>query len=152
MVEDLRERRSDALYTYLQGLLEDTSYINIRSIAPSAGPARGALRQPIEVLYTPLKSRGPGRPAAVAGGADTSALAEMWMERSVVLPELLGRHPRLLIEGQPGLAPPRRVAAGCCAPLVPGGRPRRRHRLSAGCVARSGMNARAQERRRMNPA
>jgi len=104
VVEDLRERRSDALYAYLQGLLEDTAYINIRGIAPSSGHARGALRQPIETLYTPLRSLDPRIPRLgnVAEGDESTALDETWIERSVLLPELLGRHPRLLIEGQPG--------------------------------------------------
>lgn len=57
-VTELGKRRSDALYGYLRGLVEETAYLNIRGIAPSAANVRGALRQPIEALYTPLSCRG----------------------------------------------------------------------------------------------
>lgn len=78
--------------SYLEALIDQTSHINISGIS-SEGSVKGALRHPIEKLYTLLRSWGElaspregGRPA----------------EGLVSLPELLPRHPRLLLEGQPG--------------------------------------------------
>ncbi len=73
--------------TYLEDLVDHTDHINISGIATEH--ARGALRHPIERLYTPLSSR---------GGIGESGLQP---ERSA-LAEILPRHRRLLIEGQPG--------------------------------------------------
>jgi len=70
---------------YLEALIDRTSHINIGGIS-SAGSVKGALRHPIEKLYTPLRSRGDFE--------DLRGLAG--------LPDLLPRHPRLLLEGQPG--------------------------------------------------
>jgi len=69
---------------YLEALLVQTSHINISGISV-AGSVKGALRYPIEKLYTPLRSRG------------AVSLGDL-----VGLPELLPRHRRLLLEGQPG--------------------------------------------------
>jgi len=70
---------------YLEALIDRTSHINISGIS-SAGSVKGALRHPIEKLYTPLGSRG-----------DLEDLRGL-----IGLPDLLPRHPRLLLEGQPG--------------------------------------------------
>src|SRR6185436_7215552 len=70
---------------YLEALVDRTSHISISGIS-SAGSVKGALRHPIEKLYTPLRSRGDLE--------DLRGLAG--------LPDLLPRHPRLLLEGQPG--------------------------------------------------
>ncbi len=45
------------LTAYLRDLIDRTDHINIAGIA--AQHTRGALRYPIERLYTPLSSRGP---------------------------------------------------------------------------------------------
>lgn len=76
---------------YLEALLEQTSHINISGIS-NAGSVKGALRYAIEKLYTPLRSRG--------GAGDGLDFGERG--GSVGLPDLLPRHPRLLLEGQPG--------------------------------------------------
>jgi hypothetical protein len=78
---------------YLAALIAQTGHINVSGISV-AGSARGALRYPIERLYTPLRSR------ADAAGLGTSA--RRMAEGLVGLPDLLPRHPRLLLEGQPG--------------------------------------------------
>jgi calcineurin-like phosphoesterase family protein len=69
---------------YLQALIDRTSHISISGI--SSGSVKGALRHPIEKLYTPLRSQD-----ALAGLRGFSGL-----------PDLLPRHSRLLLEGQPG--------------------------------------------------
>ncbi len=103
-VAELGKRRSDALYGYLRGLMEETAYLNIRGIAPSAANVRGALRQPIEALYTPLRCRGDFgrdlRAGALSEGIEP--MGEALAGGLVELPELLTHHPFLLIEGQPG--------------------------------------------------
>jgi len=77
---------SAALRAYLKALIDRTSHINISGISSST--VKGALRHPIEKLYTPLRSRG--------------ELTELGDRSPAGLPELLPRHPRLLLEGQPG--------------------------------------------------
>jgi hypothetical protein len=75
---------------YLEALVEQTGHINISGIS-TAGSVKGALRYPIEKLYTPLRG-------TYAGLADPSGLAD----GLVVLPDLLPLYKRLLLEGQPG--------------------------------------------------
>jgi hypothetical protein len=75
------------LTPYLEGLIDRCDHISVAGIGSSH--ARSAIRHPIERLYTPLSSRG------------DSALGGLREDR-VSLPELLPRHERLLIEGQPG--------------------------------------------------
>jgi hypothetical protein len=77
---------------YLKALIVQTSHINISGIS-NVGSVKGALRYAIEKLYTPLRSRG-----------EIGDLGDLGrrMEGSVGLPDLLPRHPRLLLEGQPG--------------------------------------------------
>lgn len=70
---------------YLEALIDRTSHISISGIT-GTGSVKGALRHPIEKLYTPLRSRGD-----LEGFRGLSGL-----------PDLLPRHPRLLLEGQPG--------------------------------------------------
>lgn len=77
---------------YLEALLVQTSHINISGISV-AGSVKGALRYPIEKLYTPLRSRAEHE-LDVRGGRPGDGL--------VGLPDLLPRHRRLLLEGQPG--------------------------------------------------
>ena len=67
-------------------MLEQTGYINISGIGSGVGRTRTATRYPIEQLYTRLRSRG----------------VETLDRESSDLAELLPRHNRLLIEGQPG--------------------------------------------------
>jgi hypothetical protein len=69
---------------YLKALIDRTGHISISGIFSAS--VKGALRHPIEKLYTPLRSRG-----------DLEDLRGL-----VGLPDLLPRHPRLLLEGQPG--------------------------------------------------
>lgn len=69
---------------YLGALIDRTSHISISGI--SSGSVKGALRHPIEKLYTPLRSQGD-----LVGLRGFSGL-----------PDLLPRHSRLLLEGQPG--------------------------------------------------
>jgi hypothetical protein len=80
---------------YLEGLVQQTSHINISGIS-NAGSVKGALRYPIEKLYTPLRSRGDLGDFGGRGERDRLS------EGLVGLPDLLPRHPRLLLEGQPG--------------------------------------------------
>ncbi len=103
-IAEARKRRSDALYAFLRGLVKETAYFNIRGIAPSAARAPVALRQPIEALYTPLRSHGElsRRTWADARPEAGEQQGELLAGGSVELPQLLARHGRLLIEGQPG--------------------------------------------------
>jgi hypothetical protein len=75
---------------YLEALIAQTSHINISGISV-AGSVKGALRYPIEKLYTPLRSR-----------AETVGLGGLRGDGLVGLPDLLPQHRRLLLEGQPG--------------------------------------------------
>lgn len=84
--------RAADLTDYLRDLVDQTDHISISGIGASR--ARGAHRYPIESLYTPLSSR--------AGLEASSESARLRAERSVGLADLLPRHDRLLIEGQPG--------------------------------------------------
>jgi formylglycine-generating enzyme required for sulfatase activity len=94
-------RRAADLRAYLEDLIDRTDHINIGGIS-SGGASKGALRPPIERLYTPLRSRGDlGDPAGVVGMAGEAGAGRR-MEGAVGLAELLPRHPRLLLEGQPG--------------------------------------------------
>jgi hypothetical protein len=88
---ELEEPASD-FQGYLTALEDQTSFINISGIA--SGSVHGALRHPIEKLYTPLRSRAEHELAGLRGGRPGEGL--------VGLPDLLPRHPRLLLEGQPG--------------------------------------------------
>jgi len=95
---------------YLAALESDTSSIDIRGIFTEA--SKGVVRQPIERLYTPLRSHGDllegfegleleegaALPAALARGRNLHGLGRGSEELSRLLP----RYPRLLIEGQPG--------------------------------------------------
>jgi len=78
--------------SYLESLIDHTDHINISGIS-SAG--KGALRYPIERLYMPLRSR--AEFDRMPGG-EARALADGRMG----LADLLPRHERLLLEGQPG--------------------------------------------------
>jgi len=80
------------LRPYLQALISRTNHINISGIVTSQ---KGALRHAIEKLYTPLSSRGEVE-LDLAGGHRGPGAARVRLE------ELLPRHRRLLIEGQPG--------------------------------------------------
>jgi calcineurin-like phosphoesterase family protein len=72
-------------HSYLEALIDRTSHISISGIS-SAGSVKGALRHPIEKLYTPLRSEEDlGNLRGLAG-----------------LPDLIPRYPRLVLEGQPG--------------------------------------------------
>jgi len=84
------------LRPYLEALISRTDHINISGIATSQ---KGALRHPIEKLYTPLTSRGE---LAVGGRGGAGGGPRGPGGERVRLEELLPRHRRLLIEGQPG--------------------------------------------------
>src|SRR6202158_2381086 len=94
--ETARSRDINAFSIYLEDLVDRTDHLNIGGMS-SAGHVKGALRHPIERLYTPLRS------------ADDSDELGPSVERvgprndgAVSLADLLPRYPRLLIEGQPG--------------------------------------------------
>jgi len=92
-----KKPRAAELRPYLEDLVDRTGHINIGGIS-AAGKVKGALRPPIERLYTPLRSRGePLR--ALADAPDDDGFAGGGL---VGLAEVLPLHPRLLIEGQPG--------------------------------------------------
>ncbi|MEO5340470.1 MAG: SUMF1/EgtB/PvdO family nonheme iron enzyme [Magnetococcus sp. MYC-9] len=78
------------LIPWLESLLDRTGTLEIRGIGSAAGRQRDAGKYPIEQLYTPLRSQ---------GGLDAAMREE---QKTVSLAELLPRHRRLLIEGQPG--------------------------------------------------
>ncbi|MCP3963403.1 MAG: SUMF1/EgtB/PvdO family nonheme iron enzyme [bacterium] len=99
--EDLPAEKAAAepadLTAYLEALFDQTDHIKISGI--SGGVAvKGAVRHPIEQLYTPLVSR--GMPWEQAG--ETAPGEAFESPDNVTLAELLPRYPRLLIEGQPG--------------------------------------------------
>ncbi|MEM7588285.1 MAG: DUF4062 domain-containing protein, partial [Acidobacteriota bacterium] len=75
---------------YLEELLDRTDHISITGIATQH--TESAHRYPIERLYTPLSSHRPWSGEGV----------ELPRSERVDLAELLPRHDRLLIEGQPG--------------------------------------------------
>jgi hypothetical protein len=81
--------RPTDMRVYLQKLIDRTSHINISGIS-NAGSVKGALRHPIEKLYTPLRSRG-GAEDLRAGG-----------DGLINLSDLMPQSNRLLLEGQPG--------------------------------------------------
>ena len=72
---------------WLEALVKRVGYIEISGIGSGVGRTRDASRYPIEQLYTTLRSRG----EAMARGDGGQTVAD-----------LLPRHDRLLIEGQPG--------------------------------------------------
>lgn len=72
---------------WLRALVDRVSHIRISGIGSGVGRTRDASRYPIEQLYTALRSRG--------GMLETGG-------RGLTVADLLPRHHRLLIEGQPG--------------------------------------------------
>lgn len=80
---------------YLEGLLRQTSHLEIKGIASGRGRGKEARRVRIEELYTPLKTR------RLVARQSLNALQQPGNER-VALSALLPRHRRLLILGQPG--------------------------------------------------
>ncbi len=117
------------LTAYLEDLIDRTDHINISGIATQH--TRGALRYPIERLYTPLSSRGlPGRE-----GADFTDPAFALRHEKVALADLLPACDRLLIEGQPGAGKTTFLQFAACMlardalgePCPEGGSWRRRH-------------------------
>jgi len=96
--QDRRPRPAD-LRAYLGDLVDRTDHINIGGITATAA-VKGALRHPIERLYTPLRSRGEAPRTLGHGTCPTDdGLADGGL---TPLAAVLPRHPRLLIEGQPG--------------------------------------------------
>ncbi len=87
------------LRPWLRALLERVGHIEISGIGAGVGRTRDASRYPIDQLYTALRSRDEGMRAAEREGAG-SGLAHG--AEPVMLADLLARHSRLLIEGQPG--------------------------------------------------
>jgi len=81
------------LRSYLAALEQRTSHLDVRGIGSAAGRGRPAHRYPIESLHAPLRTR-----RAEAG---EGALGLLHGD-PVSLASLLPKHPRLLIEGQPG--------------------------------------------------
>ncbi len=86
---------------YLDSVIDQTGHVEIRGISTSSSVE--APRHPIERLYTPLRSRGfPHRLEDAERGAAAEGFEASGSEASISLAELLPRHDRLLIEGQPG--------------------------------------------------
>ncbi len=83
------------LTPYLEALINRTDHIDIRGIGTRH--AQGASRCAIERLYTPLSSR-----TADKATDDAADLVHGLHHRPVSLADLVPRHDRLLIEGQPG--------------------------------------------------
>ncbi|MCP3961547.1 MAG: SUMF1/EgtB/PvdO family nonheme iron enzyme [bacterium] len=96
---DLEIRAAADLTRYLADLIDRTDHINISGI--STQHATGALRYPIERLYTPLSSLGILSSLGRVGTEDDDPMAGLRHAR-INLASLLPRHHRLLIEGQPG--------------------------------------------------
>jgi len=92
-----KKPRPAELGTYLQDLVDRTDRIDVGGIS-AAGKVKGALRPPIERLYTPLRSR--AEPLRALG--DAADAARLTGDGLVGLAEVLPRYRRLLIEGQPG--------------------------------------------------
>jgi hypothetical protein len=106
------------LQAYLEDLIDRTDHINISGLS-SAG--KGPLRYPIERLYTPLRSRDEIDRRAGAEAASFPA------EGRVGLVDLLPRHRRLLLEGQPGAGrPPSCGSPPACWPATPAASPVRK--------------------------
>jgi hypothetical protein len=80
------------LRPYLEALVDRTDHINVSGIASAT--VQGALRHPIERLYTPLRSRALELTAGLRPGHG--------LEGEIRLADLLPRFARLLVEGQPG--------------------------------------------------
>ncbi len=89
------KRRPPDLRAYLEDLVDRTDHINISGIVTAS--AKGAVRHPIERLYTPLRSR-----AEPLRELDDGAGTRLAGDGLVALAEVLPRYRRLLIEGQPG--------------------------------------------------
>ncbi len=95
--EPVQPRPAD-LDAYLKDLVDQTDRIDVGGIS-AAGKVKGALRPPIERLYTPLRSR--AEPLRALG--DAADAARLTADGGLVgLAEVLPRYPQLLIEGQPG--------------------------------------------------
>ncbi|MBU0754712.1 MAG: metallophosphoesterase, partial [Planctomycetes bacterium] len=121
-----RTKKTTDFTLYLQTILDETDHINISGIAANTGVVKKASRYPIEKLYVPLSSHtlqktqrmdgklrlreSKGRsktssPKPMKGQSKTDPDPELLhttMESREVLQNLLSRHHRLLIEGQPG--------------------------------------------------
>lgn len=82
---------------YLEAVIDATDHLKIGGIS-KAGSVRGAIRQPIEKLYTPLRSRESQRRDL---SLENAGLAHDDLQ-PIGLAAILPRHKRLLIEGQPG--------------------------------------------------
>lgn len=80
---------------YLEDLVDSTEYIAISGIG-QAGTVKGALRHPIERLYTPLRSRAELEDLAEGDRAGLASGGQVGLQ------ELLPRRRQLLLEGQPG--------------------------------------------------
>lgn len=81
------------VHAYLRTLLPTVEKLEIVGIASQAGRSRDALICPIEQLYTPLTSRAAERPRESKNLRHSDR---------VLLSEILPKHRRLLIVGQPG--------------------------------------------------
>ncbi|MCP4664575.1 MAG: SUMF1/EgtB/PvdO family nonheme iron enzyme [bacterium] len=93
-----KKPRPAELGAYLEDLVDRTDRIDVGGIS-AAGKVKGALRPPIERLYTPLRSR--AEPLRALGDAQDAA--RLAGDGGLVgLAEVLPRFTRLLIEGQPG--------------------------------------------------
>ncbi len=98
------------LTTYLEDLIDRSDHINISGIATQH--TRGALRYPIERLYTPLSSRGlPSREIVPDEAGDPGFGLR---HEKVALADLLPACDRLLIEGQPGAGKTTFLAFAAC--------------------------------------
>jgi 3',5'-cyclic AMP phosphodiesterase CpdA len=92
---------------YLEAVEDATRYIKLSGIF-TRGSVRGVVHQPIEQLYTPLRSRSDLTDLAdldeleTLGDVEDLAQARYGGIETRQLSELLPRHQKLLIEGQPG--------------------------------------------------
>lgn len=86
------------LKSYLKSLVERTSHIEIIGIGTAAGDRLGAVRYPIERIFTPLWTRSYGADATDNRGDHRTRTASQRVRLSEILP--IGQH--LLIVGDPG--------------------------------------------------
>lgn len=84
---------------YLKSVVAETKRIDMKGIYSRSGSSREAIHFPIEDIYTPLKTHQPGM--EIGNIREPGIMSERGDERAP-LTDLLSKHRRLLLIGEPG--------------------------------------------------